>query len=117
VWFGTGSIRYRLVSRIWYSYRAKPTLFITAPLVEHLAERHPTFRAFIIADIDPIFVSIIVSCRFATTLVDQPVAQPLRQSVRKRLRFRIGDDLQTSGPDLLPDHPWLLPMRGRAQTA
>jgi hypothetical protein len=63
---------------------AKPTLFITAPLAEHLAERHPTFRPFIIADIDPIFVSIIVSCQIRITV---PVAQSLRESVRKRLRF------------------------------
>jgi hypothetical protein len=29
------------------------------------------------------------------------VAQPLRQRVRQRLRFCIGDDPQTSGPDLM----------------
>jgi hypothetical protein len=42
---------------------AEPALLIATPPVENPPERHPAFRAFIIADIDPIFVSIIVSCQ------------------------------------------------------
>jgi hypothetical protein len=65
---------------------AKPTLFIMAPLVEHLAERHPTFRPFIIADIDPIFVSIIVSCQIRDHRTRRPISSPERPQAASILR-------------------------------
>jgi hypothetical protein len=81
--------------------------------MEHLAEWHTTFRVFIDADIDRIFVGVIVSCRFAITVVAQPVAQSLRQHLPQPLRLDIGDDLQTPGTDLTTDRPRVLGMRGR----
>ena len=57
--------------------------------------------------------SVIVSRGFAITAGDQPVAEPVCQRVRQQLRLHIGDDLQTSGPDLVADRPRFLAVRGR----
>ena len=62
--------------------------------------------SFTVADIDRVFVSVIVSCRFAITVVDQLLAQPHRHRICQPLRLYIGGNLQTAWPDLVAD-PWL----------